>query len=99
MNAADVLGMLQHVRHLREAADGGSSSLLVHCSAGVGRTGTFIVIDHVMNAIKERRNVDIIQIIEEIREDRMALVQHVAQVCMRSCTPPYCAWRVCRICH
>lgn len=80
MNAADVIALLQHVQHLRDAADGGTSSLLVHCSAGVGRTGTFIVIDHVMNAIKARNEVDIIRLIEEIREDRMALVQHLAQV-------------------
>eukprot|EP00035_Acanthoeca_spectabilis_P030944 m.11809 g.11809 ORF g.11809 m.11809 type:complete len:814 (+) comp4473_c0_seq2:296-2737(+) len=79
MNAADVIDLLQHVQHLRDAADGGTSSLLVHCSAGVGRTGTFIVIDHVMNAIKARNEVDIIRLIEEIREDRMALVQHLAQ--------------------
>mmetsp|Transcript_27038 Transcript_27038/g.81045 ORF Transcript_27038/g.81045 Transcript_27038/m.81045 type:complete len:502 (-) Transcript_27038:86-1591(-) len=79
INATDVLALLQHTRHLREASDGRTSPLLVHCSAGVGRTGTFIVIDHVMDAIKQRKEVDLIQLIDEIREDRMALVQHVAQ--------------------
>ena len=51
----------------------------VHCSAGVGRTGTFIVIDHVMDAIKQGNRVDLVELINHIREDRMTMVQHTVQ--------------------
>jgi hypothetical protein len=37
------------------------------------------VIDHVMDAIEISKRVDLIEIIRQIREDRMALVQHTVQ--------------------
>ena len=39
--------------------------MLVHCSAGIGRTGTFIVIDHVIAALKKSTpdQVDINEIV------------------------------------
>eukprot|EP00041_Stephanoeca_diplocostata_P015253 m.290753 g.290753 ORF g.290753 m.290753 type:complete len:699 (+) comp19976_c0_seq20:1441-3537(+) len=62
-----------------QAVDNYASPLLVHCSAGVGRTGTFIVIDHVIAAIADKDRVDLIDIIKKCREDRMAIVQHTVQ--------------------
>eukprot|EP00041_Stephanoeca_diplocostata_P015263 m.291283 g.291283 ORF g.291283 m.291283 type:complete len:502 (+) comp19976_c0_seq63:1441-2946(+) len=74
-----VTDMLLHVRDRRKAVDNYASPLLVHCSAGVGRTGTFIVIDHVIAAIADKDRVDLIDIIKKCREDRMAIVQHTVQ--------------------
>eukprot|EP00041_Stephanoeca_diplocostata_P015258 m.290931 g.290931 ORF g.290931 m.290931 type:complete len:612 (+) comp19976_c0_seq35:509-2344(+) len=48
-----------------QAVDNYASPLLVHCSAGVGRTGTFIVIDHVIAAIADKDRVDLIDIIKK----------------------------------
>jgi len=57
------------------------SPMLVHCSAGIGRTGTFIVIDHVIEALMKRPpdQVDINEIVYQIREDRMGMIQHTSQ--------------------
>lgn len=74
-----VIDMLLHVRERRTCVDAFASPLLVHCSAGVGRTGTFIVIDHVISAIARQQKVDIIDIVKRCREDRMAIVQHTIQ--------------------
>jgi len=43
--------------HFREAVRGTPTSgpLLVHCSAGVGRSGTFIAADHMLNLVQVRR--------------------------------------------
>jgi len=81
----NVLGMMEEIRAentaLQAAAPSGTEQppLLVHCSAGVGRTGTIIAIDHVMNAIWRADKVDLNKIIKSVREDRMALVQHTVQ--------------------
>ena len=78
----DVLGLLGRVKGDRRGPTGDGEArgpLLVHCSAGVGRTGTFIVIDHVMDAIKQGNKVDLVELIHHIREDRMTMVQHTVQ--------------------
>ena len=55
--------------------DGGP--ILVHCSAGVGRTGTFITIDLALEQAKTEGVVDFIGIINRLREQRMQMVQTV----------------------
>lgn len=66
--------MLLKVRQRREQLDNCGSPLLVHCAAGVGRTGTFIAIDHVISALEQRDRVDLNDIIGMLRQDRMVLV-------------------------
>ena len=44
-------------------------------SAGVGRTGTFIVIDHILEQIEKEKVVDIPGAITKIRQKRMKMVQ------------------------
>ncbi|XP_064386419.1 uncharacterized protein LOC135334961 isoform X2 [Halichondria panicea] len=49
--------------------------LLVHCSAGVGRTGTYIAIDNVLDQIATEGIVDISGTIVKSRNQRMKMVQ------------------------
>ena len=49
--------------------------LLVHCSAGVGRTGTFIVMDTMLERIKEQSSVNVYQTLQDIRLKRSKMVQ------------------------
>jgi protein tyrosine phosphatase len=51
----------------------------VHCSAGIGRTGTLIAIDHCRDELKTVGETDPLVIIDAIRHDRCALVQHPQQ--------------------
>ncbi|XP_073252886.1 tyrosine-protein phosphatase non-receptor type 11-like isoform X2 [Porites lutea] len=56
--------------------------IIVHCSAGIGRTGTFIVIDNLVNMIKEQGldcEIDISKSIQNVRAQRSGMVQTEAQ--------------------
>ena len=49
--------------------------ILIHCSAGVGRTGTFIAIDLVAEQVDKEKKIDIAGIVTRLREQRMKMVQ------------------------
>ncbi|KAL2749537.1 tyrosine-protein phosphatase corkscrew isoform X1 [Vespula maculifrons] len=56
--------------------------ILVHCSAGIGRTGTFIVIDMILDQIKRHGldcEIDIQRTIQRVRSQRSGMVQTEAQ--------------------
>ena len=55
---------------------------MVHCSAGIGRTGTFIVIDMIIDQIKRQGfecEIDIQRTIQMVRSQRSGMVQTEAQ--------------------
>lgn len=78
MDTEGILQLIQDVRHERKKLKR-ASPILVHCSAGIGRTGAYIAIDHAINAMQARQNVDVNEIIRQIRGDRMGMVQHTSQ--------------------
>ena len=45
------------------------------CSAGVGRTGTFIVIDGMIDTMHAEQKVDVFGFVAKIREQRSQLIQ------------------------
>ena len=49
--------------------------ILVHCSAGVGRTGTFIAIDLALEQAKKEGVVDIAGIVNRLRQQKKKMVQ------------------------
>ena len=61
---------------------GKAGPLLVHCSAGVGRTGTFIAIDMLMDKLRwfgVESQIDIFNAVEHMRNYRMCTVQSSGQ--------------------
>ncbi|ELK15469.1 Tyrosine-protein phosphatase non-receptor type 11 [Pteropus alecto] len=76
-----VLDFLEEVHHKQESiVDAGP--VVVHCSAGIGRTGTFIVIDILIDIIREKGvdcDIDVPKTIQMVRSQRSGMVQTEAQ--------------------
>ncbi|XP_029017553.1 receptor-type tyrosine-protein phosphatase O isoform X2 [Betta splendens] len=67
--------ILQFVLIVRQQANRTKDPIVVHCSAGVGRTGTFIALDRLMQHIREHEFVDILGMVSEMRSHRLSMVQ------------------------
>lgn len=66
---------LQFLRRVRTLNPVDSGPLIVHCSAGVGRTGCFIVIDSMLERIKHEKTIDIYGHVTCLRAQRNYMVQ------------------------
>nr|XP_031837142.1 tyrosine-protein phosphatase Lar isoform X6 [Nomia melanderi] len=66
---------LQFLRRVKSLNPSDSGPLIVHCSAGVGRTGCFIVIDSMLERIKHEKMIDIYGHVTCLRAQRNYMVQ------------------------
>ncbi|XP_028651130.2 receptor-type tyrosine-protein phosphatase epsilon isoform X4 [Erpetoichthys calabaricus] len=69
------IGMLKFLKKVKMVNPSFSGPIVVHCSAGVGRTGTFIVIDAMINMMHTEQKIDVFGFISRIRDQRSQLVQ------------------------
>ncbi len=65
--------------HVRRKKDKNDENLVFFCfsSAGVGRTGTYIAIDAMIDKIEQERKVDIYNFVLQMRRERSLMVQTV----------------------
>ncbi|XP_013385097.1 tyrosine-protein phosphatase 10D isoform X2 [Lingula anatina] len=78
--------LIKFVRTVREKLPKEGGPIVVHCSAGVGRSGTFIVLDRLMQHIKDHDSVDIYGVVHQMRGFRVYMVQTEAQyICIHQC--------------
>ncbi|XP_073823327.1 tyrosine-protein phosphatase Lar isoform X4 [Musca autumnalis] len=66
---------LQFLRRCRALTPPDSGPVVVHCSAGVGRTGCYIVIDSMLERMKHEKIVDIYGHVTCLRAQRNYMVQ------------------------
>ena len=83
-NVMSVIRFIRHVRKLFPAASQ-DQPLLVHCSAGVGRTGTFITLDMMMQQMKAEATLSVCQCVRNLRTQRMKMVQTPVRTFIDTC--------------
>ncbi|XP_031415990.1 receptor-type tyrosine-protein phosphatase S-like isoform X1 [Clupea harengus] len=66
---------LAFLRRVKSCNPPDAGPVVVHCSAGVGRTGCFIVIDAMLERIKNERTVDVYGHVTLMRSQRNYMVQ------------------------
>ncbi|KAL4641461.1 receptor-type tyrosine-protein phosphatase beta-like [Arapaima gigas] len=73
--------LIQFVRTVRDYVNRspGSGATVVHCSAGVGRTGTFIALDRVLQQLDSKDTLDIYSVVFDLRLHRSHMVQTECQ--------------------
>ncbi|KOX75253.1 Tyrosine-protein phosphatase 10D [Melipona quadrifasciata] len=78
--------LARFVRAFREKVRPDQRPIVVHCSAGVGRSGTFITLDRILQQILVSKYVDIFGIVWAMRKERVWMVQTEQQyICIHQC--------------
>uniref|UniRef100_A0A8C5PE78 Receptor-type tyrosine-protein phosphatase n=1 Tax=Leptobrachium leishanense TaxID=445787 RepID=A0A8C5PE78_9ANUR len=69
------IGMLKFLKKVKTCNPQYAGAIVVHCSAGVGRTGTFVVIDAMLDMMNTEKKVDVYGFVSRIRAQRCQMVQ------------------------
>ena len=73
---ADKTCLIQFIQRVRKSHKYDGPPLLVHCSAGVGRTGTFMTLDSMLQRMKAKEDtLDVYEFICHLRVKRPLMVQ------------------------
>lgn len=84
---SDRAALLALIKLSREKNEGWKNRRIIHCSAGVGRSGTFIALEHLLEEVEhgllddigESKDDPIFDTVNQLREQRMTMVQSDAQ--------------------
>ncbi|KAK3606325.1 hypothetical protein CHS0354_041959 [Potamilus streckersoni] len=71
--------LLQFLHKVRHTGGHSESPTLVHCSAGIGRTGTYIAIDYLYEEGKAAGSIHVFDCINNLRRQRVGMVQNAEQ--------------------
>ena len=67
--------LIAFIRRVRKIHNKDGPPMLVHCSAGVGRTGTFILLDSMLERMKVEDTVNVYEFLRNMRAKRVFMVQ------------------------
>ncbi|XP_078324907.1 receptor-type tyrosine-protein phosphatase alpha-like [Crassostrea virginica] len=77
--APEHISLITFQAHVRREKSRMVGKILVHCSAGVGRTGTFLAVDSLLESGRKSGKVNIFDYVKKMRECRMNMVQTETQ--------------------
>ncbi|TMS05075.1 Tyrosine-protein phosphatase non-receptor type 5 [Larimichthys crocea] len=77
--APPLLELVQEVERAREEAPPSTGPIIVHCSAGIGRTGCFIATSILCKQLRTEGVVDILRTTCQLRLDRGGMIQTCEQ--------------------
>jgi Ca2+-binding EF-hand superfamily protein len=82
LHCSPMLAMLADINGYLDRSGAAAAGLptVIHCSAGIGRTGTLIAIDICTKQLRATGSVDVVAVVDRIRDDRGGLVQHEGQL-------------------
>jgi len=74
--------LLEMRRKVSKCYRGSNTPIVVHCNDGVGRTGTYMLIDMVLNRIVKgkSREIDVAATLEHLRDQRANVVENKNQL-------------------
>lgn len=75
--APEERGMLTLIKEVRRAQKNSQAPIVVHCWAGVGRTGTFALIDQLTHELSQGREIDIAADVEHQRSSETGRSPHM----------------------
>uniref|UniRef100_A0A182YNU1 protein-tyrosine-phosphatase n=1 Tax=Anopheles stephensi TaxID=30069 RepID=A0A182YNU1_ANOST len=75
-STADLIKFSKIVRAERKSY---AIPLVVHCSAGVGRTGTFIALDIILQRMHQEKKINVYDTVKRLRRQRVKMVQTLDQ--------------------
>ncbi|XP_030157890.1 tyrosine-protein phosphatase non-receptor type 14 isoform X1 [Lynx canadensis] len=75
----EIQSVRRHTNSMLEGAKNRHPPIIVHCSAGVGRTGVVILSELMIYCLEHNEKVDVPIMLRLLREQRMFMIQTIAQ--------------------
>ncbi|XP_067679833.1 receptor-type tyrosine-protein phosphatase epsilon-like [Haliotis asinina] len=67
--------LMEFVWRIRKTPNPDNTPLMVHCSAGIGRTGTYIAVDYLLDRALADQRVDVFGFVNLMRQQRRNMIQ------------------------
>ncbi|ESO87553.1 hypothetical protein LOTGIDRAFT_127558 [Lottia gigantea] len=76
---SDIASLVEFRNKVNKSSSKRSGPMIVHCSAGIGRTGTYLALDYLIQQAQAENSVDIFSCVSQMRQERVNMVQTVIQ--------------------
>lgn len=73
---------LRFTDHVREARGDSQSPVIVHCSAGIGRTGVLVLMETALCLIETGEPIYPLDIVQTMRKQRAMMIQNAVSTCL-----------------
>ncbi|MBN3313185.1 PTN14 phosphatase, partial [Atractosteus spatula] len=75
----EIQSVRRHTNSMLDTSKSLNPPIVVHCSAGVGRTGVVILTELMISCLEHNQKVDVPMMLGKLRQQRMLMVQTISQ--------------------